>query len=78
MLLFTTKSFLSIDTDHDDPNQRLVCSISKGSIEEMFPNAEVFEDETVDYRYRAFVSAEEVAEKVVDYILLKFQEFNSP
>ena len=68
MWLFTSKSFLSIVADKDDPNRRLIRARTEGSIEEMFPNAEVFEDNIADYRYRAFVTAAEVAEKVVEYI----------
>ena len=44
----------------------------KGDIEKVFPEADVFEDNAADYKYRAFISKAIVAEK----IMLKVTEIN--
>lgn len=68
MWLFTSKSFVSIVADKNDAHRRLVRARCPGDIEELFPQADVFEDETADYRYRAFVPVEDVARKITEYI----------
>ncbi len=68
MWLFTSKSFLSIVVDKDDPDRRLVRARTKGDIKEMFPDANVFENDEADYRYRAFVSTNDISLTLVQYI----------
>ncbi|MBN2329850.1 MAG: hypothetical protein JXR73_22100 [Candidatus Omnitrophica bacterium] len=68
MWLFTSQSFLSIVVDKNNPERRLVRARRRGDIEKLFPNAQVFEDPSADYRYRAFVSVEELIEMTTDYI----------
>lgn len=51
MWLFTSKSFVSIVVDKKDPNRRLVRARCQGDIEELFPNANVFEDPQADYQH---------------------------
>ncbi len=45
----------------DDPSIRLVRARCKGDIEAVFPEADVFEDATADYRYRALIPVDDVA-----------------
>lgn len=61
MWIFTNKSFLSIVAHKDDPSIRLVRARCKGDIEAVFPDEDVFEDATADYRYRALIPVDEVA-----------------
>ncbi|MEW6237635.1 MAG: hypothetical protein AB1656_19805 [Candidatus Omnitrophota bacterium] len=68
MWLFTSRSFVSIVVDKDNPGRRLVRARCKGDIEELFPDADVFEDQTADYRYRTSVSTDELIEKLTEYI----------
>ncbi|MGC9327814.1 MAG: hypothetical protein ACP5I1_09290 [Candidatus Hinthialibacter sp.] len=68
MWLFTSQSFLSIVVDQNNPERRLVRARRPGDIEKLFPNAQVFEDPSADYRYRAFVSVEELIEMASQYI----------
>lgn len=57
-------AFLSIVADLDHPDGLLVRSRAEGHIDAVFPEAKVFELDTSDYRYRARVSRERVAEAV--------------
>ena len=68
MWIFTSKSFVSVVLDLNDPSRRLVRARFAGDIEELFPDAVVREGEGTDYRYRASVPAEEVAQRLADYV----------
>lgn len=70
MWLFTTKSFLSVVADKDQPDgpKLLVRSRVQGDIEEIFPNADVNETPQGDYRFRAWIAREEVAQAVSRYV----------
>lgn len=68
MWIFTPNAFLSIVADRDNPDRRLVRARCQGDIEALFPDANVFEDETTDYRYRAFLPAAEVAARIASSI----------
>ena len=68
MWIFTSQSFVSIVADKNDPDRRLVRARCKGDIEELFPEADVIEDASADYRYRAFLSAGDVAKRIADYV----------
>ncbi len=65
-------AFLSIVENRDNKLELLVRARIKGDIEEIFPEADVFEDESADYRYRAFISKAKVAERMT----LKMKEIN--
>ena len=60
MWLFTSKSFLSVVADKDQPDgpKLLVRSRVQGAIEEIFPNADVNETLQGDYRIRAWIARE--------------------
>jgi len=61
MWIFTSKGFLSIVEDRDDPARLLVRARYEGDIERHFgEEAGVSELEFSDYRFRAFLPREEV------------------
>ena len=55
MWLFTSKSFLSVVADKENPtgDRLLVRSRIAGDIEEVFPDANVMETCNADYRFRS-------------------------
>ena len=65
-------AFLSIVENREKTIELLVRARVKGDIEKVFPEADVFEDNNADYKYRAFISKAMVAEK----IMLKVTEIN--
>lgn len=65
-------AFLSIVENRENTTELLVRARVKGDIEKVFPEADVFEDNNADYKYRAFISKAMVAEK----IMLKVTEIN--
>ena len=65
-------AFLSIVENREKTIELLVRARVKGDIEKVFPEADVFEDNNADYKYRAFISKAIVAEK----IMLKVTEIN--
>lgn len=68
MWLFASESVLSIVTDNDRPDFRLVRSRYPFDIHRMFPMTDVFYDADADYPYRAFILASDVARAVAEYI----------
>ena len=48
-------AFLSIVENRDNKLELLVRARIKGDIEKIFPEADVFEDDSADYKYRAFI-----------------------
>jgi hypothetical protein len=70
MWLFTSKSFLSVVADKDQPDgpKLLVRSRVEGDIEEIFPTADVKETPNGDYRFRAWIPREIVAQAVSRYV----------
>ena len=70
MWLFTSKSFLSVvaDKDQSDGPKLLVRSRVQGDIEEVFPDADANETPQGDYRFRAWIAREEVAQAVSQYL----------
>ena len=70
MWLFTSKTFLSVVADKDQPDgpKLLVRSRVQGDIEEIFPDADVNETPQGDYRFRAWIAREEVAQAVSQYV----------
>jgi hypothetical protein len=65
-------AFLSIVENREKTIELLVRARVKGDIEKVFPEADVFEDNNADYKYRAFISKAKVAERMV----LKVTEIN--
>ena len=65
-------AFLSIVVNRDNKLDLLVRARIKGDIEKIFPDADVFEDENADYKYRAFISKAKVAAR----IMLKMTQIN--
>ena len=58
-------AFLSIVENRDNKSELLVRARVKGDIEKIFPDADVFEDENADYKYRALISKAKVAAKMM-------------
>ena len=65
-------AFLSIVENRDNKLELLVRARIKGDIEKIFPEADVFEDDSADYKYRAFISKAKVAARM----MLKMTEIN--
>lgn len=61
MWVFTSKGFLSIVTDKDDDEMRLVRARRRSDLEALFGDDEIFEDKRADYRFRLFAHADDVA-----------------
>ena len=57
-------AFLSIVENRDNKLELLV-RVIKGDIEKIFPEADVFEDDSADYKYRAIISKAKVAAKMM-------------
>jgi len=62
MWVFLSDSFLSIVEDRANPARLLVRGRIKGDIERAFPEASVTETPDADYRYRARIDRDAVAE----------------
>ena len=75
MWIVLNKSFLSIVKNRNNENQLLVRARVKGDIEKVFEDADVFEDMNADYKYRSYISRENVA-NVISYELLKIDYDN--
>ena len=69
MWIVLNKSFLSIVKNRNNENELLVRARVKGDIEKVFENADVFEDENADYKYRAYIDRKNVANKISDELL---------
>ena len=65
-------AFLSIVENRDNKLELLVRARVKGDIEKIFPEADVFEDDNADYKYRALISKAKVAARM----MLKMTEIN--
>ena len=65
-------AFLSIVENRYNKLELLVRARVKGDIEKIFPEADVFEDDNADYKYRAFISKAKVAARM----MLKMTEIN--
>lgn len=79
MWIFLSDSFLSI-VDKGDPSGEtlLVRARRRGDIEAVFPNAEVIENAGTDYRYRARIDREQVAQAIAKQVrTLTYQNFKA-
>lgn len=66
MWIFRNDAFVSI-VAHRDRKDILLCRARiGGDLERAFPGAEVFTDDSADYRYRALISRTEVCEAISD------------
>jgi len=69
MWVFLSGSFLSIVDKGDPTGQTLLVRARKaGDIEAVFPEAEVIEGGGTDYRYRARIDREQVAQAMADQV----------
>ena len=77
MWVMLNNAFLSIVENMNEPNELLVRARLKGDIERVFENANVFEDETADYKYRSFIDRKkvqhEISKKVLDINYYNFK-----
>jgi hypothetical protein len=69
MWLFLNDAMLSIVSHSSSPGVLLVRARSGGDIERLFPGVEVAETPTADYRFRAHVPAETVADVLAARVL---------
>ena len=69
MWIVLNKSFLSIVKNRNDENQLLVRARVEGDIEKVFENADVFEDNNADYKYRSYINRNIVAEIIKNELL---------
>jgi hypothetical protein len=68
MWVFLNNAMLSIVAERSNPGVLLVRARSAGDIEQVFPDAEVSETPTADYRFRAEVPTETVAEALATQV----------
>ena len=70
MWLFTSKSFLSVVSDKENPkgDKLLVRSRIMGDIEEVFPSADVMETSYAAYSFRAWLPRSEVTQALSRYV----------
>ena len=68
MWVLLNNAFFSIVKNRNKKNELLVRARIKGDIEKVFPEANTFEDENADYRYRAFIETSIVADKISNEI----------
>jgi len=64
MWIVANDSFLSIVRDRNSPRRLLVRARRRGDLVAVFPEAEVIESREGDYRFRAFLPEEEVAQAI--------------
>ena len=68
MWIFLTDAFLSIVDKDGDGTTLLVRARRAGDIERVFPGAEVIEGAGTDYRYRARIDREDVAQRLAEQV----------
>ena len=68
MWIQLNNSFLSIVQNRNNDSELLVRARVKGDIENVFPKANVFEDVKADYKYRAFLTKQNVADVIKNKI----------
>ena len=69
MWIVLNKSFLSIVKNRNNENQLLIRARVKGDIEKVFEDADVFENEKADYKYRSYIDREIVANVISNELL---------
>jgi hypothetical protein len=68
MWILRNDSFLSVVQHRDMPGKLLVRSRIEGDIERAMPGAEVFEDPSADYRYRAIVDRQALKDALCEAV----------
>ena len=68
MWVLLNNAFFSIVKNRNKKNELLVRARIKGDIEQVFPEANTFEDKNADYRYRAFIETSIVVDKISNEI----------
>ena len=68
MWVFLNNSFLSIVENRNNKDELLVRSRIKGDIEKVFPDSDVFEMESSDYKYRSFIKKTDVSSKLKNIV----------
>ena len=68
MWVFLNNSFLSIVENRNNKEELLVRSRIKGDIEKVFPDSDVFEMESSDYKYRSFIKKTDVSSKLKNIV----------
>jgi len=69
MWIFLTDSFLSIVDKGDSTGETLLVRARKqGDIERVFPQAQVIEGAGTDYRYRARIPRDQVADAIAEAV----------
>jgi len=68
MWLFTNRSFLSVVADRDNPDRLLVRARRSGDIEAVFASAKVLMTPHADYRYRALIRRQIVADAMAQCV----------
>ncbi len=68
MWIFQNEAFLSVVAERGGTGRVLVRSRIEGDIQRALPAAEVFEDASADYRYRAFVSKADLKASLADAV----------
>ena len=69
MWIFTPTAFVSIVAHRRNPHVLLVRARLKGDLERLFPGCKVVETRRADYRFRAEIARERVAQVVADQLL---------
>jgi hypothetical protein len=78
MWLCTSSGFISIVADRHSTTHLLVRARVAGHIEATFPDAMVFTNDDADYRYRAVIPREKVAEVVAQSVKnIQYDNFKS-
>ena len=69
MWIVLNKSFLSIVKNRNNENELLVRARIEGDIERVFDNANIFQDLKADYKYRSYISRNDVANAISKELL---------
>ena len=69
MWIFTSQGFLSIVAHREIPDSLLVRARKRHHLEDLFPDSEIIELETADYRFRTTATRFEVDDIISDYIM---------
>lgn len=78
MWIVLNNSFLSIVKKRNSETELLVRARVKTDIHNVFPEAEVFEDTSADYRYRSYINRDIVAKAISDHIsLIDYDNFKN-
>jgi len=78
MWIVLNNSFLSIVKNRNNENELLVRARVKGDIEKVFSNVDTFEDINADYKYRSYITREDVASAISrELINIDYDNFKS-